>query len=703
MSFFKKRIGGYPGVPPAYPEPTVPAHEIPPHRPPPVSENTRPNVSYGNEPQQKLFNQDPLAPKFFNINDNDTVHERLFLLHGRAGPENRSFNGSVVINHHLDSFPAQRFPVTDGYFKALVHLEPGPNELMVNFESPDLNIPPFKYMSKLKIHYLPLLQNPPLHFALILGRDSPGTFDSPKYKREKEGNSLEIAIKKMRMAAYMMAAFTNEQTYRNGFGHRTFRLHEEWQPDSLSNRDNLVRCTAKIHIVRSDKTVAEIRDPNRAQQNKNGNDTGALFGIALDALKKYGGPFSNGQTCHVAAIFVDGHWDTRLKLIVGHAALGGGSGNIRLAIFGGHPLYTWPTCIEDVVRCFMDDTTTDTSEVANDSDESGTSWENLNVGQGAFMHEIGHLLGCPHQPSGIMLRDYITWNRSFMTTEAYCSRLKKPGMRLTLAKDECGWHRLDALRFRFHNSFRLPNELPLVSIQNPTKPNVYPVEIGAVVKSDTGVYAIELHVDDWCRGYLEYVDQPQKELFLLEDDLRQQLPPEYRNKSKKLKLEILAIGEQQVTVDDFNALINHGRMIDGGRIMFKSNKLGGNGGSEQVCLFPSRKTKRDIRTVRMYVDQVLYGIEFYFDDGTSVTWGNKGGNVNDVAMQPGEELLGFNAKSGAWVDGAQIITTLRRSVMWGGPGGSPHDLVPPAGYMICGMVGNVGSWVDSIGIIYTQG
>lgn len=660
--------------------------------PPPVNQDTKPQGH--NTTTQGSAN--PMAPRFLNINHNDVVYERIFLLHGTAGSVGHQFDGSVVVYHHLNSFPPQRFPVTDGYFKALVHLEPGPNQVRVEFEAPSLNIHPVS--SSVLIHYTPLLQNPPLHLVLLLGKDSPGTFDSPKYKRDREGNGLELAKKKLRMAGYMMQAFTDEQMFRNGFGHRTFRLYEEWDKDTVSNRDNICRTTAKVHVIRTDKTVAELRDPDKAQQNPDGKDKGALFSIALDTLKKQGGFFDIGQECHVACIFVDTHWDPQRKLVLAHAALGGGANNIRLAIFGGHSLHAWPSCLEEVVPCFLDDTLTDTSQVGNDAKQSGTSWEALNIGQGAFMHEIGHLLGCPHQPHGVMLRDYVTWNRSFMPTEAKrCERTGKGGLRLALQKDECGWHRLDTLRFRFHPSFRMPWEYPMPL--EVTRPNLYPVEGGAFARSATGIYCVEIHVDGNCKAHLEFVDRPQTELFLIEGDLRQQLPDKFRGTDKKMKLMVLACGEQQTEVGDFGDLMRNGRMqLQTGVTAFKSNKLGGGSGNEMVTPFPAHAP---IRTVKIHHGRAIDGVEIVLGDGSGHLFGKRGGSPTDLNLEPGEQLLGFYVRTGAWMDGIQVITNRRRSEIFGNPkGGKGHELIPPHGFNVAGIYGNVGSWIISIGLLY---
>jgi len=67
----------------------------------------------------------------------------------------------------------------------------------------------------------------------------------------------------------------------------------------------------------------------------------------------------------------------------------------------------------------------------------------------------------------------------------------------------------------------------------------------------------------------------------------------------------------------------------------------------------------------------------------------------------GEKIMGYYIRSGAWVDGLQVITNNRRSDVFGNKnGGSGHELVPPQGYEIVGLSGNIQAWVYSIGIVY---
>ena len=140
-----------------------------------------------------------------------------------------------------------------------MHLVPGPNNIKFTFIPPQ-EISTSRFTSRITLHCLPLLQNPPIHLAVVLANDSEGNFESPPDRP----SGLEDAVKKLRVAAYLWQAYTAEQMYRNfpgtpgngGSARRSFRLEEEWAEDTLSLQESDVwRMTAKVHIVRSELTV----------------------------------------------------------------------------------------------------------------------------------------------------------------------------------------------------------------------------------------------------------------------------------------------------------------------------------------------------------------------------------------------------------------------------------------------------------------
>lgn len=524
------------------------------------------------------------------------------------------------------------------------------NRLRFEFFSPKLansgnsnNI----HSTTLTINALPPSASPPLQLAILLAKDSPETFDAPPERAKREGNDLDVAIRKFRMAAYLWQAYTAEQMYRNKFGRRTFRFEEEWTQGTTCARDHefgKLRSEARIHIIRMDKTVAEIRDMKIAQQNETAEDQGGLFPMAADAVRDYF-KLKPGQEHYVSCMYLDSHWDPEAKIIRGHAALGSSSGDLKLAIFGSHCLHSYPTKLEEVVPAFTDCTPTDTKHVANDCNESGSSWECANIGIGAHLHETGHLFGCPHQANGVMLRDYVVLHRSFLTHEAFSTRTKSKGGPVSQA-DECTWHRLDLLRFRNHPCFQLPHDPP----RHPDDSvRVWPIEEGKIaVTAASGISFIEIYGEgeDLCTTWIECpVDenQPKRQITLTEDELRKRLP---ENKRKgKIRLGIKSCGGGGMDIDDVHVLCGkESRLTVGNPVTgwtgFRGKKLGSGqmDGSEPVELIFTSATRQDRVLSRLvfYHGAAVDGIEFIYDDDSKQTFGKVDGNVNIGAFDLGE-------------------------------------------------------------------
>jgi hypothetical protein len=437
------------------------------------------------------------------------------------------------------------------------------------------------------------------------------------------------------MAAYLWQAFTAEQMFRNKLGRRVFRMEEEWVTGTSNYRDRemgTMRSEAKVHVVRCSKTVAELRDMDLAQQNPKAKRSGDLFGIASEAVKDHFKPLP-GQKQYVSVLLLDAHWDKSAQTITGHAALGGGGGEIQLAIFGSQALQSYPSSIEEVVPTFSDCTPTDTNYVANDCNESGSNWEAANIGIGAHLHETGHLFGCPHQENGVMLRDYVTLNRSFTTREPYSTRTKSKGG-LVLPKDECTWHRLDCLRFRGHPCFALPTDPP-----RPTDDSVqvWPIDNGnVVVTAGSGVAYLEIFTqgDDLCHFWQEFGDGNgngpiQKQVVLTEQELRGRLPEDRRKAKIKLSIKSIAGGSHEV--EDFNLLASKASRVKlpNGQPAFRSSKLGlsqmEGSQPEEVVFWSAIQQTKLMTCVRVFHGFALDGVEFVYEDSTSQLFGKRGG------------------------------------------------------------------------------
>ncbi|OIW26824.1 hypothetical protein CONLIGDRAFT_489852 [Coniochaeta ligniaria NRRL 30616] len=667
----------------------------------------------------------PFSPRITNISDNAWVYQKVLLVYGTIGDAaQHSVSGTLTVSRQDDAYPPVSWPVTDSHFKALVYMLPGPNRIRFDFSSPKLansgSSNPI-HASYLTIHMLPANNAPPLQLAILLGKDSPATFDAVPARIEREGNGLDTAIRKFRMAAYLWQAFTAEQMWRNKFGRRAFRFEEEWTTGTTNLRDREVgtmRAEARIHVIRTDKTVAELRDLNRAQQYAKATDKGALYGIAADAVKNYFKPLP-AQKLYVSVLLLDAHWDTASKTITGHAALGGNAGDLHLAVFGSHCLQSYPTSFEEVVPAFTDCTPTDTKHVSNDCNDAGSSWEAANIGIGAHLHETGHLFGCPHQENGVMLRDYVTLNRTFLTREAYSTRTRSKGGRIS-QDEECTWHRLDCLRFRSHPCFRLPND-PVLNSDDSVQ--AWPVDIGAIlVTAATGLSFLEIYGegDDLCHAWIEYAPENgsvQRHVSVSEQDLRNRLPEAKRK--GKLKVSIKSNGGGSLDIDDFSQLCSKQSAfrlpstVPGmGKMAYRGKKLGLSqmeGSQPHEFVFTSvLRSDRVLSRIVFYHGFALDGMEFVYDDDSRQLFGKRGGkpggDVFDLDIRRGETITGFCLRAGFWIDGIQILTSLgRRSPMYGNPiGGSAHTLIPPRGYTICGVTGSCAAWVDGFSVIIVK-
>jgi hypothetical protein len=395
-------------------------------------------------------------------------------MRGRVDGNTLEGNISVSVQDPAgcSAFPQQFTALEQGLFKVLVLLSPGENKFTFRLVTADGT---GDGAHVLNITYIPLLQNPPLHLAIMIAKDSPLLIDCPPAKGgsiSSAHSSLDAAIAKFRMSAYQWQALTAEDMWTKGLGRRSFRLEEEWAADTTSRefvhslhdaalyQSGAMRSTAKIHLVRSSKTVAEICDDQLAQQNQSAHSKDKISDYFLEALKTYGGPFESSAHPIVAGMILDSHYSLSQDLILGHAALGCHNPNgISLGMFGSHLTYSWPRFLEEVSFCLRD-TRSPGDTVGNDCGECHTMWEACSIGQGAFLHEVGHAFGAPHT-TGIMARGYAQdWPKSFLARTAYCAHTNKEGFVVIdgETENEARWDIRDALSFRMLPHFRLPGD-----------------------------------------------------------------------------------------------------------------------------------------------------------------------------------------------------------------------------------------------------
>jgi len=721
----------------------------------------------------------------FNYRDNEIVSSPTVIVSGATTSGTQ--NGIICFtNNDNRVFPPQYFEVNNGQFKALVHVSPGePNQFRVEvmdngiissfgFSEYKNGRPNIVDRGQLILIFNPLPQNKPVHMCLIRARDSPNTYDMPQYRlARREQPNLENAVKKLKVAARLMQAYTQDEMRTVGFSNRTFQFVEETTLDQTIFGYKVQSPTphqeVKVHVLTSPKSVAELRSPDLAQQNPSAKDKGGLFSHAIDLIKKSDIYDSKrGTAIQCAVMYLDSTYDTKNNLILTHAALGGGDSGVKLAIFGSHGLHAYPQNFPLVTPSFLDSTKLSTNEVANDCNECGTSWECLNICLGAFMHEIGHLLGCPHQVDGVMLRDYIWWNRSFMTRELECLRTHSPGVLIDRNGQwpkVCHWNRLDLIRFLYHDLFSLPVDKFQKVHSTTMKPDSLYTDLavpllyslpgnGAVMMSDAGIFIVEIVDGDLTRYHEPYLPLEYggngvvHQCTINYPEYLSKLRSAKRDAGEEYKVRVMSLAgdlfinnfkkhcsplEQDVVKSDFG--FGRGELTG-----YKSELLGRAKGEMRVAAFDLATVYR----VRVYSGRALDGVRFYFKtggvstghapkvpprnylkkvfghhdehhheehqqvngevkDGSSLV-GKETGSYSDFELQNGEEIVRFNIRNGAWVDGIQVVTNRNRSSpMFGNAqGGHLSSLMKPSkDAEIVGMYFYLGGWLDGLGLIYT--
>jgi len=194
--------------------------------------------------------------------------------------------------------------------------------------------------------------------------------------------------------------------------------------------------------------------------------------------------------------------------------------------------------------------------------------------------------------------------------------------------------------------------------------------------------------------------------------LRARLPEDCRK--SKLKISVKSFGGASHDIENFALLASKvSRLkLSNGQLAFRGSKLGASqleGSEPQEVIFDSAVQQTKLLTqVRIYHGYALDGIEFFYEDLTSQLFGKRGGKAGgdefSLDTRRGEYITGFYVRSGAWVDGLAIMTSLgRKSAFFGNAsGGSGHPLIPPRGYSIAGVWGSCGSWVDGFGIVIAR-
>ncbi|CAH0046371.1 unnamed protein product [Clonostachys solani] len=404
-----------------------------------------------------------------NVKNGEVVHQMSLLIKGSSqtfviAHTNVTVSVSAESERSTGGGRKQEWPMSRGCFKALVILNPGKNDIIVSNLAVGLTTVGNRMSrlvkgqsawddnetdkSQISVNYLPLTQTPPLHLAILVASDSPERMDCPPCKAGgiADHATLEAAVKKLRMTAAMCQALLAEQMHAAGLGRRSFRLELEDRIDTLRfesmldhRRSALYRSTIKVHVLRTDKTVAEIR---RAEGTPNHNE---LLEIFTKALETEDGLFDPKGV--VAGLILDTSYDAGIDITSGHTSFAKHDPSSRsVGVIGSQLVYTWPRFSEEVAYCLMD-------IVGNDFNVRTTNWASCAMSQGSFFEKIGHAFGIPLEAAFVKLGHWQDWPKRFLPV----SPTKGEGL-LTIgdATFHWEWSFEDQLRLLGQRHFALP-------------------------------------------------------------------------------------------------------------------------------------------------------------------------------------------------------------------------------------------------------
>lgn len=290
-----------------------------------------------------------------------------------------------------------RFPCTDirrsqnstGSFKCLVRLRPGANSVHIQYCDSTFKLPVvFDECCDLETARLVKIK-----YVICEGHDG-------RFQSNDDRNTVQEACHKIDMGIQLIQCLIAEKLQEAGFCRRTFQF-TPCQPfhSELSVGDAREMSGAALWSYLAREFVAAD------SANPNTKYVGFLSCTLFTGLNR------------------DDYADSDIKANTkAHVALGAGD----VALFGTGCLYTWPSNLSDVMRCFENREIVPVSRLMDDSNSRRTIGGCFATTLGSLCHEIGHIFDLGHTEEGIMGNGFDYVNRVFtheLTTVSLPPRL----------------------------------------------------------------------------------------------------------------------------------------------------------------------------------------------------------------------------------------------------------------------------------------
>ena len=176
---------------------------------------------------------------------------------------------------------------------------------------------------------------------------------------------------------------------------------------------------------------------------------------------------------------------------------------------------------------------------------------------------------------------------------------------------------------------------------------VWAIERGKLLitaASEIAFIEIFAEEDTECKHFIDYTlgdrsSLPQQ-ITLTENEIRQYLPKDRRN--RKVRLEVHSTGQGKQSIDDIGLFLSKASTvkIPGGRTGYRGQKLGfsnmNNTGHIEVILDSSYQQTKFITSIRVYHGFAVDGLEFFYEDRKSQLFGKRGGKPGGSKFAFGE-------------------------------------------------------------------
>uniref|UniRef100_A0A1B6D7B1 Uncharacterized protein n=1 Tax=Clastoptera arizonana TaxID=38151 RepID=A0A1B6D7B1_9HEMI len=303
-----------------------------------------------------------------NLLKDETVYFSILLVKGHINRTNNFTENQNDIITVENSSQYSSWPIINKTFKCLVELKIGFNNITFQHNQDKID---------LQITYKPRISPFSVTPLYIICKDHNGCFQAPA----KSDNSINNACAKIALGAKLIQCLTAEKLYEQGYGRKTFQLESDSNldvPECFTFYSNL--------SVSAAKTMEE-------------EELWTYFGreIMTSHLSSSSRKYFGFLSCTEWQSLGGGKGQVRA-----HAALGGGG----LALFGTGCLHTWPSKVEEILPCFLNDTQVDTNFLMDDSCHRGTYGACFSTTLGAACHELGHTFDLGHSNQGIMSRGF---------------------------------------------------------------------------------------------------------------------------------------------------------------------------------------------------------------------------------------------------------------------------------------------------------